>query len=82
MSSPGRDPLVNPVRGDVISYRVADTDSVFVVMVTQASDLQVAYRGVEMYDDIDEAIGGLDLLAHWRDWSDFTEVTVLRRGDA
>lgn len=78
-----RDPLVDPVRGDVISYRVKDGDSLFVVVVTWAGALEVAYRGVEVFDDDDDSdVGGLDLLVHWRDWSDFVDVTVLRRGDA
>ena len=78
-----RDPLTDPVRGDVISYRVPDTDSAFVVVVTEVSVLEVAYRGVELLgDDGDEAGNGRERLVRWGDWSDFRDVTVLRRGDA
>lgn len=77
-----RDPLTDPVRGDVISYRVKDGDSLFLIVVNSVGP-EVGYRGVEMYGDDDaEAFTGLDGLTGWRDWSDFTDVTVLRRGDA
>lgn len=79
-----RDPLVDPVRGDVISYRVKDGgDSVFVAVVTWAQGGVVEYRAVELYDEGEsESVRGLDSLDDWRDWSDFTDVAVLRRGDA
>ena len=78
-----RDPLTDPVRGDVISYRVKDGgDSVFIAVVTYGGP-EVGYRGVELYeaDEVD-TFSGVDGIESWRDWSDFVEVTVLRRGDA
>lgn len=78
-----RDPMVDPVRGDVLSYSLDDTDSLFIVTVTKVGPDGVAFLGAEMYgDDESEPVRGTHFLDEWRDWSGFSGVTVLRRGDA
>ena len=82
MSAPERNPLTDPVRGDVISYRVADTDSVFVVMVTGVGLGGVYVVGTEFHGDEAEKVDFGTALNEWANWSGFCEMTVLRRGDA
>jgi hypothetical protein len=82
VSALGRDPLTAPVRGDVISYRVADTDSVFVVMVVGVGDGGVYVVGTEFHGDEAEEVDFGHPLNEWSNWTGFCEMTVLRRGDA
>jgi hypothetical protein len=82
VSAQERDPLVAPYRGDVISYRVADTDSVFVVMVTGVGAGGVYVVGTEFHGDEAEEVEFGTPLNEWANWSGFCEMTVLRRGGA
>ena len=79
-----RDPLTDPVRGDVISYGVKDSDSLFVATVVEIFTGAVLAQAVELHGESAEAtvVAVTEGLNKWRDWSDFTNVTVLRRGDA
>ncbi len=85
MSAPERDPLVDPVRGDVISYGVKDSDSLFVLTVCEVMPAAWVFaKAVELHGGGVESdvVSMTESLNKWRDWSDFSEMTVLRRGDA
>ena len=83
-AAPVRDPLTDPVRGDVIGYRIKDGDSLFVATVAEIFAGAVIAQAVELHGGGVEAtvVRVMESLNRWRDWSGFTSVTVLRRGDA
>lgn len=78
-----RDPLVDPMRGDVISYRFEDVGMVSIATVTDVEDGLVSFTSVELLDSGETGCfesGPTHEI--WRDWTPFRDVTVLRRGDA
>jgi hypothetical protein len=83
VSAPERDPLVDPVRGDVISYGVKDSDSLFVLTVCEVMPAAWVFaKAVELHGGGADLVSMTESLNKWRDWSDFTDVTILRRGGA
>jgi hypothetical protein len=82
VSAPERDPLVDPVRGDIIEHKHGDAHFVTVVLFVERG--RVGY----LVGRIDE-IGGqsgqwTQPLNEWSKWrkQGLRDITIVRRGDA